>query len=154
MSESASVSQHHMIFPSSKHPAHTLPIHHALLPHYPSAGCHILPATLYELPAIIKRWIRFKHDLPACHSLPHYLNSSVIALTIRGRCGFWASEVWNVVLTMKLPPLPLQGNSSSSSCLVVVRFSALCCITWGRVNPAVVGSGIGWGGLSEGRREK
>lgn len=53
-----------------------------------------------------KKWIRFKHDLLACHNLSHYLNSSTIALKIRGRCGFWGAEVWNVVLTMKLPPSP------------------------------------------------
>lgn len=40
------------------------------------------------------------------------------------------------------PQPPLQG--ASSSCLVVVRFSVLCRITWGGDNPALVGSGAGW----------
>lgn len=104
--QSASVSQHHVISPSSKHPVHTPPIHHALLPHYPIAGSPVFPAALYKLPAIMKKWICFKHDLLACHNLSHYLNSSTIALKIRGHCGFWGAEVWNVVLTMKLHPPP------------------------------------------------
>lgn len=65
-------------------------------------------------------------------------------LEARRLLWFLGPEVWNVVLTMtQTPPTPsLQG--ASSSCLVVVRFSVLCRITWGGDNPALVGSGASW----------
>lgn len=85
-------------------------------------------------------------------SLTHYPDTSYLSgrdcLEAWGLLWFWA---WGVECgadddtsppTTTLPSPPLQG--ASSSCLVVVRFSVLCRITWGGDNPALVGSGAGW----------
>lgn len=55
------------------------------------------------------------------------------------RCGMWCWRWHNATPTPFPRPSPLRG--ASSSCLVVVRFSVLCRITWGGDNPALAGTG-------------
>lgn len=112
------------------------------------AAIFFLLAALHELPTIIKKKQkkknRFKHDLPACHSLSHSPRSETAGLSGGLRCKIKCSLYDGAA---HLPPLHThthtQKGTHPAPAVLLWSDSQRCAVSHGEELILLVGSGIG-----------